>query len=187
MSCSVLPCAFCLGRPSRMSFSLSLEFSPDCQRLLQRVIEAGIGLFACQVPFANWAKSVQGSTLRSRSLGSTPCMAAWEKANAEQRTTERKTCRMRIKISGSRLVISLAYAHYFRRRCEETESRETAQFKPENCTVSPNGRSNQAEARSGSAKSSCGNASATRARESMASTILFASLEIPVTVAEVIE
>src|SRR5579863_9027377 len=75
MICSVLPGAAFLSAEaaSRMSRSLSFEDSPACQRLLQRDMEAGIGLLARQVPLANSKKSVQGSALRSRSVGSMPC------------------------------------------------------------------------------------------------------------------
>src|ERR1035437_651953 len=73
MICSVLPfAAFSRAATSRISFNLSLEDSPACQRLLHRVMEAGIGLLARHVPLANWKKSVQGSALRSRSLRSMP-------------------------------------------------------------------------------------------------------------------
>ena len=75
MICSVLPLGAFLSaeEASRMSRSLSFEVSPACQRLLQRVIEAGIGLFARHVPLENSKKSLHGSALRSRSLRSTPC------------------------------------------------------------------------------------------------------------------
>src|SRR4029077_1335331 len=74
MICSVLPCNADLlaAASSRMSWSLSLADSPAAQRLLQRVIEAGMGLFARHVPLANSKKSLQGSVLRSRSVISMP-------------------------------------------------------------------------------------------------------------------
>src|ERR1700722_15969435 len=75
---------------SRMSCSRSFADSPDCQRLLQRVMEAGMGWLARQVPLANWKKSVQGSVLRSRSVRLMP----WEEvcdsakgAEASKRTS----------------------------------------------------------------------------------------------------
>src|ERR1700739_4982765 len=74
MICSVLPLGALLSAEaaSRISRSLSLEDSPACQRLLQRVIEAGIGLLARHVPFANSKKSLHGPALRSRSAMSMP-------------------------------------------------------------------------------------------------------------------
>jgi hypothetical protein len=103
MICSVLPFAALAGSiASRMSFNLSFAVSPACQRLLQRVIEAGIGFLACQAPFANWAKSAQGSTLRSISLTSTPCSGAfWEKSEGKSTKITNRDCRVRIKKGGS--------------------------------------------------------------------------------------
>src|ERR1700679_1891296 len=75
MICSVLPLGALVSAAaaSRISLSLSLDDSPAAQRLLQRVIDAGIGLFARHVPLANSKKSLQGSALRSRSATSIPC------------------------------------------------------------------------------------------------------------------
>src|ERR1700688_4221924 len=75
MICSGLPVGALLPAEavSRISFSLSLDDSPAAQRLLQRAMDAGIGLFARHVPLANWKKSLHGSALRSRSPTSMPC------------------------------------------------------------------------------------------------------------------
>src|SRR5882762_6118917 len=75
MICSVLPWGafWSAAAASRISRSLSLADSPAAQRLLQRVIEAGMGLLARHVPLANSKKSLHGSALRSRSLRSMPC------------------------------------------------------------------------------------------------------------------
>src|SRR4029077_20624446 len=98
MICSVLPCNADLlaAASSRMSWSLSLADSPAAQRLLQRVIEAGMGLFARHVPLANSKKSLQGSVLRSRSVISMP-WREWEKPNEEQSSKgAKKASRVRI-------------------------------------------------------------------------------------------
>src|SRR5271170_1983677 len=82
MICSLLPLGALLSAAaaSRMSFSFSFDASPAAQRLLQCVIDAGIGLFARQVPLENSKKSLQGSALRSRSLTSMPCREeSWAK------------------------------------------------------------------------------------------------------------
>src|ERR1700733_5799133 len=98
MICSVLPLGAFLSaeEASRMSRSLSFEVSPACQRLLQRVIEAGIGLFARHVPLENSKKSLHGSALRSRSLRSTPCRERFcEKRSVEANKTnggKTRTC-----------------------------------------------------------------------------------------------
>src|SRR5579863_7823842 len=88
MICSLLPGAADLSAAaaSRISRSLSLEDSPACQRLLQRVIEAGMGLLARQVPLANSKKSLHGSALRSRSERSMPCGdEVWDAVKGAQR------------------------------------------------------------------------------------------------------
>src|SRR6266850_4603123 len=64
---------FFAGASSRMPRSVSFVVSPDCQRLLQRTIEGGMGLFARQAPLAYSKKLSQGFTLRSMSPRSTPC------------------------------------------------------------------------------------------------------------------
>src|SRR5450631_1449043 len=94
MICSVLPLGAFLSAEaaSRISRSLSFDDSPACQRLLQRVMEAGIGLLARQVPLANWKKSLHGSALRSRSPRSMPCrdeLCESAKGAHESRTTSR--------------------------------------------------------------------------------------------------
>src|SRR5215471_12352424 len=99
MICSVLPLGAFVSfeASSRMSLSLSLVVSPACQRLLHRVMEAGIGLAPRQAPFAYWKKSVHGSVLRSRSLTSIPrspvaCASSHGEHNSN--TTARRCLRM---------------------------------------------------------------------------------------------
>src|SRR5882672_3798238 len=98
MICSVLPFAALAGSiDSRISFNLSLAVSPACQRLLQRVIDAGMGFLACQAPLENWAKSEQGSILRSRSLTSTPCNGGfWLKSMEEKRKADSSVFEIRM-------------------------------------------------------------------------------------------
>src|SRR5271170_2740885 len=91
MICSLLPLGALLSAAaaSRMSFSFSFDASPAAQRLLQCVIDAGIGLFARQVPLENSKKSLQGSALRSRSLTSMPCKEEfWAKEGCIKRSKE---------------------------------------------------------------------------------------------------
>src|SRR5579863_7635001 len=87
MICSLLPGAADLSAAaaSRISRSLSFEDSPACQRLLHRVIEAGIGLLARQVPLASSKKSSHGVALRSRSVRSMPWREeGWDRARGAQ-------------------------------------------------------------------------------------------------------
>src|SRR5882762_2523261 len=88
MICSGLPLGALLSAEatSRISFSLSLDDSPAAQRLLHRVMDAGIGLFPRHAPLANSKKSLQGSALRSRSATSMPCREPdWANDTEEQR------------------------------------------------------------------------------------------------------
>src|SRR5215472_2892278 len=86
---SVLPLGAVLSAAavSRISCSRSLADSPACQRLLHRVIDAGIGLFARHVPLANWKKSSHGCTLRSRSVTSMPCREEFWAEQTEAETS----------------------------------------------------------------------------------------------------
>src|SRR5690349_1698921 len=95
MICCVLPFGAFLSAAaaSRMSRSLSFEVSPACQRLLQRVIEAGMGLFARQVPLANSKKSLHGSALRSRSLTSIPCREDCDRAKGADNSARTNSTR----------------------------------------------------------------------------------------------
>src|ERR1700686_2076016 len=91
MICSVLPLgAFrSADAASRISRSLSLEDSPAAQRLLQRVIEAGIGLVARHAPLANSKKSLHGSAFRSRSPRSIPCSEElWENKSWQNKKSD---------------------------------------------------------------------------------------------------
>src|ERR1035441_2023255 len=83
MICSMLPLGASLSveADSRMSCRRSFADSPACQRLLQRAMDAGMGLLARQVPLANSYRSSEGAALRSRSVTSMPCRdEVWDRA-----------------------------------------------------------------------------------------------------------
>src|SRR6202020_2109411 len=114
MICSLLPFAALLSADaaSRMSWSLSLADSPACQRRLQRVIDAGIGLLARHVPLAKSKKLSQGSALRSRSLTSMPCGDAdWDSAKGAHEISRTSTAHRRARMNSLQTRAELADSH----------------------------------------------------------------------------